>query len=261
MAFDKIRVSGTVGTAGTLTVPMPWAFGEVVGFRATAVGDTAARIKITDGDARVLFLNAGDIDYTTTKDTLIGLDDTSTGLAGVLYDSTGAAATIPGGRGVIAKSPLIVDWSNGTAGDTLTIDLYVKGPIWKQTTTITVPNPAATVTASATLRSKFAQVPAFSALLTGTDTAVRIKMTDADSRVFYLDAADKDYKTAKIHRHVVYDDTLTGLTPQLLDATGVAATATAAGPLPIVKSPITLEVSNGGTAGDVVTHDLYYYTG
>jgi hypothetical protein len=260
MPYDKRRVSGTVGASGSLTTPLASDFAEIIGFRALSTGDTATSITITDGASRVLYKDAADKDYTAQKDTIIGLDDTSTGLAGVLYDSTGAASTIPGGNGAAAQSPITVTWANGTAGDTLTFDVYYRYPMWKASTTLTVPNPAATITGLVPLRSKFGQVLAFRALLTGTDTAVRIKMTDADSRVFYLDAADKDYKTAAINRHLVYDDTLTGLTPQLLDATGAAATATAAGSLPIVKSPITVELSNGGTAADVLSLDIYYRT-
>lgn len=82
----------------------------------------------------------------------------------------------------------------------------------------------------------------------GTDTAVRVKLVDADGTIFYLDAADKDY-TAGSKRHIELDDTVTDLTVLAVDATGAAAAA-AAVQAPIARSPVTISVINGGTATD-----------
>ena len=261
--YDKRRLTITAGgatTTGTLNLASEYV--EVIGYRATAVTDTTTRVNLTDARG-VMFLDAGDIDYTTVKDRVIGLDDTMTGLTafgtvGGAVDSTGAARTIGNGQGLLALNPITVTWLQGTAADILTFDLYYRYPVLRKSLTLTVPNPAATITGSISLDRKYTQVVGFSALLTGTDTAVRLKITDADSRVVYLDAADKDYKTAEVHRQIGLDDTLTGLTPQHLDATGTAATATSAAPVPVVKSPLTLEISNGATAGDTIRLRMFY---
>lgn len=252
----------TTGSTGQVVMPLKFDVAELIGFRCVSTGDTSTRLKITENgaasDATILFLNAGDIDYTTAKDTLIALDDTVTGLgSAALADHTGAAATISGGQGPWARSPIVFDWSNGTSGDVVTIDLFYRGPLYTQTQTITIPNPAATASATFNLRSKFARVKGFTAL-SSADTGTRIQITDADSRTVYLDAADKDYTTVVKRTTLTYDDTLTGLTPQNLDATGVAATATSAAPLPVVRSPLTVSQVNNGTAGATCVVKLFY---
>src|ERR1051326_2450090 len=254
-----VTMAATTGTTGRTTTPLAADFAELISFRALSTGDTSARIKITDGDSRIVFLDAADVDYTSIKSRKPGLDDTVTVLTlAALGDVTGAAATLGSGQGIPVKSPLQIDWSNGTAGDTLTLDLYYRYPLYKATTTLVVPNPAATVTNTVTLRSKFAQVLGYKALLTGTDTAVRLQIADADSRTVYLDAADKDYKTAAIHKLFTTDDTATGITDVPVDATGAAATATAVFAPAVVRSPLSVSIVNGGTAADSIAVDLYY---
>lgn len=256
MAFRKDRVSFTTSaaTGSGLLIPRTDVI-EVIGFRIVSTGDTTTRVTLTDADGRVAFTNAGDINYTVLKDTVIGLDATGSGSGGwTLVDSTGAAGTIALGNGLPARGPLTVGWSNGTSGDVITADIYYKFPLAKKSLTLT--SPGATVAGTVYLPSQFAQVIGFSALVTGSDTATRIQLSDGDSRVFYLDAADVDY-TARKNFSIGLDDTLTSLTPQHLDGTGVAATATSAAPLPVVKSPITVTWSNDGTVGDVLSVDLY----
>lgn len=265
MAFTKTSATITVpnpAATGSVNVPLKWDYAEIVSFKALLTGtDTAVRIKITDANSRVVYLDAADRDYKTAAVEIVPSPDaTLTGLSTTHVDATGAALTV--GLGAVSqavKSPITIDVINGgTAGDVVTIDLYTRGPVEKTSTTLTVPNPAATITGTMNLRSKYAQVIGLSALLTGTDTLVRLRVTDADSRIVFLDAADRDYKTAKIHLVPSLDDTLTGLSVTALDATGAAATATAGAPTPIVKSPLTLGVINGGTAADTVLMDVYY---
>jgi len=83
----------------------------------------------------------------------------------------------------------------------------------------------------------------------GTDALEKIKLTDAASKVVFLDAADRDYKTAEVTLLIAADDTATGLTPIPVDATGAAASA-GAGISLIAKSPVTVEIQNAGTATD-----------
>lgn len=90
----------------------------------------------------------------------------------------------------------------------------------------------------------------------GTDSAIKIKLTDADSKVFYLDASDRDYKTAQVTLWLNQDDTATGITGIPVDATGAAASA-GAGVEVVVKSPVTVEVQNAGTATDYFEASLY----
>ena len=266
MPFERTTVSGTVGATGTLTIPLKWPAAELIGFRAVSTGDTSAIIKLTENAAAaspgptVVFLDAGTIDYTTAKDRVIGLDTTATGLGQTtgLLDSTGAAASIAGGYGQVIRSPLQIDWSSGTAGDTLQIDIDYAGPVFSVDRTITTPNPAATVTDTFALRTKFAQILGYTNLTTG-DNATTVQIKDADNRVVYADAADKDYTVNTLKRMALtYDDTLTSLTPQHLDATGVAATATSAAPHPLVKSPVTVSIVNDSTAGGVARFTLFY---
>jgi hypothetical protein len=89
----------------------------------------------------------------------------------------------------------------------------------------------------------------------GTDTAVKIKLQDGNGDIFYLDASDRDYATAEVTLNIMPDDTATGLGVTPVDATGAAATA-GGGVNPIVKSPVTVIVLNGGTATDFMTVDL-----
>lgn len=83
----------------------------------------------------------------------------------------------------------------------------------------------------------------------GTDTAARVRLTDANSDIFYLDAADRDYATAEVTIAFALDDTVTGLNIVSVDATGATATA-GAGVHPVVQSPITVDIVNGGTTTD-----------
>lgn len=89
----------------------------------------------------------------------------------------------------------------------------------------------------------------------GTDTAIRIKVTDNNGDVVYLDAADRDYATAEVTLVVGADDTTTGLGITPVDSTGAAASAGAGLPV-VMESPVTVGVVNGGTATDFLTVDL-----
>lgn len=265
MAFDRRNASLTVPNPAatvTTTLSLKWDVAELIGFRALLTGtDTAVRIRITDADSRIVYLDAADADYkTAAKNIVIAPDATLTGLSTTHTDATGAALTVGlGGAGPVVRSPLEVAVVNGgTAGDVISIDLDYRGPIVKQSTSLTVPNPAATVTGTMSLGAKYAQILGISALLTGTDVTTRLRIVDADSKVIFLDAADRDYKTAKVHLQYQHDDTTTGLSWIPLDATGAAVTAASGAATPLAKSPLTLAVINGGTAGDVVAIDVYY---
>jgi len=85
----------------------------------------------------------------------------------------------------------------------------------------------------------------------GTDTSIRIKITDNNSDIVYLDAADRDYATAEVTLHIAEDDTATGTDTLAVDKTGATATAGAGHDL-IVEGPLTVIVVNGGTATDYV---------
>jgi hypothetical protein len=256
MSYARIRIPATVvGATGGFNLAMPSEFVEVVGFKATATGDTAARLALVDADSKSVFANAGDIDYTTAKDTIIGMDTTGSGSGGWSpVDSAGNTLAIAGGQGVPARGPIRANWTNGTAGDTLALDLYVRYPLWRQNIVLT----GASSNGTMTLRQKFSQITAISAVLTtGTDSDSQLEIRDADARVVYKEAStNRDYSARK-NLLLAYDADLTGLTPQHLDGTGVAATATSAAPLPIVRSPLTVLYS-GGTADEVLSVDVFY---
>jgi hypothetical protein len=83
----------------------------------------------------------------------------------------------------------------------------------------------------------------------GTDALEKIKLTDARGIVFYLDAADRDYKTAEVNLVITPDDTATGLGVTPVDATGAAASAGSKADF-VAKSPVTVEVQDAGTTTD-----------
>lgn len=125
-------------------------------------------------------------------------------------------------------------------------------------------NPTTTQFASLGLGAKYAKLVAIRARNwassakagAGTDTAVKIKITDANSDVVYLDATDRDYAAAEVTLLPTVDDTTTGLGITPVDATGAAATAGAGGPI-IVQSPVQVVIVNGTTATDFMTVDLF----
>lgn len=90
----------------------------------------------------------------------------------------------------------------------------------------------------------------------GADTAIRLKITDANSDVVYLDAADRDYAGAEVTLSPSQDDTATGLGVTPVDATGAPATAGAGNPI-FMQGPVTVSVVNAGTATDYLTVDLF----
>lgn len=83
----------------------------------------------------------------------------------------------------------------------------------------------------------------------GTDTAVKLKLTDNNGDIVYLDASDRDYATAEVTLWPSADDTTTGLGVTPVDATGAAATAGAGAPI-IMESPVAVVVLNGTTTTD-----------
>lgn len=89
----------------------------------------------------------------------------------------------------------------------------------------------------------------------GTDTAVKLKIVDANSDVVYLDATDRDYATAEVTLNPTQDDTATGLGVTPVDSTGAAATAGAGAPI-VMQSPVVVSVLNGTTTTDYVQVDL-----
>jgi hypothetical protein len=99
----------------------------------------------------------------------------------------------------------------------------------------------------------------------GTDAAEIVKLTDAEGRVIYLDAADRDYgatsgptpSTGGTYIFFGGDETTTGLTDRHVDATGAALSSQAGQKGAIAKSPVTVEVQNAGTATDYFEVSLY----
>lgn len=84
----------------------------------------------------------------------------------------------------------------------------------------------------------------------GADVLQRVKLVDADSRTFYLDAADADYATAAKFVFFQQDETATGLSDLKLDATGAALSSQGTDAGAVVKSPVAVSIINGGTVTD-----------
>jgi hypothetical protein len=95
----------------------------------------------------------------------------------------------------------------------------------------------------------------------GTDAAGKLEVDDADGYVIFLDAADRDYKTAQVRLNTVTDDTRTGLEAitTFVDMTGAPLTFAANAFLPqpmVFKLPFTVKAINFGTVTDFLTVDL-----
>ena len=132
--------------------------------------------------------------------------------------------------------------------------------------------PAAALTASTTqslgtisLGAAYGRVLGFSArnysssakTAAGTDALMEVKLTDAEGRVIYLDAADRDYKTALVTIFFQQDETATGLSDLKLDATGAALSSQGTSVGAIAASPVTVTALNGATATDYFEVYLY----
>lgn len=138
MTIKKRHVEGLVSAdpVSLTAVGLGASYGRILGFnarnyassaKASGGTDTSIKVKITDGDSRVVYLEASARDYTTEKAVRFAADDTSTGLDPLVVDATGAAITAGGGQGVIAKSPVTVALvGGGTATDYFSIDLLVE---------------------------------------------------------------------------------------------------------------------------------------
>lgn len=111
---------------------------------------------------------------------------------------------------------------------------------------------------SAYLGAKYAKVIGFQARNyassakagAGTDVLQKVKLTDADGIIFYLDAAARDYATALKNYYIEQDDTITGLGIVVVDATGAAVAAGQQVENVVVASPVTVTILDGATATD-----------
>lgn len=144
MTIKKRRAEGLLSDSDEALLPNPISFGggnhkygKILGFRARnwassakagAGADNAVKVKITDNNGDVVYLDASDRDYATAEVTLsISQDDTATGLGVTPVDATGAAATAGAGAPIWAESPVVVSILNGgTATDFMTVDLIVE---------------------------------------------------------------------------------------------------------------------------------------
>lgn len=149
MAIKKRGPAAAVTTAATTvlgTVSLGAAYGRVLGFQAAnwassakaAEGtDAAQKIKLTDAQGRVVFLDAADRDYGATSGpapstagttVFFGQDETATGLTDLHVDATGAALSSQAGmKGAVCQSPVTVEVQDaGTATDYVEVYLYVE---------------------------------------------------------------------------------------------------------------------------------------
>jgi len=270
MGFDRRTAVVTIpnpAATQTTTFNLRSTYIRPINFKILSVGtDATMRLRMTDADSRIFYLDAADKDYDTAAIyTPLATDDVTTGTGPKLYDSVGvlAAATQLGPMPVV-KNPIEVAIVNGgTAGDVITLDLdYEYGVFGART--FAMPTAAATIsTYTVSLGSKFAQVCGFRAVSVGTSTTQRLSIKDADGKIVYLDAADKDYDTAELDKILLIDPTVTGLT-QVVPRQNTGASFQAGvgrGVLPIVRSPLTVDLTNSEGNDEVVTMTIYYKTG
>lgn len=129
-------------------------------------------------------------------------------------------------------------------------------------------NPTTTQFAKLGLGSKYAKLVAIRArswassakAAAGIDALMKIRITDNNGQVVFLDAADRDYKTAEITLLPAQDDAqpVAGATsPLAVDATGTVFAAATQGPVGIImESPVQVVIENCATATDFMTVDL-----
>jgi hypothetical protein len=270
--FPTITTSATPSPPQQIDLPgdgIRGGIGRILGFRARLTGsDVLTRVRFTDLDGTVVFLDAADVDYKTALvDTRILLDDTQTGLGFTPRDLTGAAivATVQNLEGVLARFPVAASIINGgTVTDTVDITAYVDDryrSVFASLITSTDPSPGVVMQlpggGSGSLA--VARIDGFAIRLTGTDTGVRLKLVDADNRVVYLDAADKDYKTALIKTRIIHDDTLTGISSTPRDATGTVLAASQGLGGVLARFPVTASIVGGTTVTDTVALELFVH--
>jgi hypothetical protein len=106
---------------------------------------------------------------------------------------------------------------------------------------------------------RYGKLNSFRARVTSSGATSQIELKDSLARVFYKDAADKDYQTAAVNRIVVADDTLTGISFTPTDATGAALTAAdAVWPVqPVLEGPITVTWADADGAAGTLRLELY----
>lgn len=271
LRFAK-RIATLTIPGGATSIARTLSFGteqlaKVESFRAKATTDTATQIEIKDARGRVFYKDAADADYATAVvNRLFAFDDTATGLGFTASDSTGAAPSagqIVKGGSPIVEGPLTITWSNGTAADTLRLEVMIDSgapsSFRTRAKSLTIPAGATSVAGTFGFGGvRYGKVDSFRAAITsGTDTTTQIELKDAKGRIFYKDAANKDYTTA-VNRAFGLDDTLTGLGFSVTDATGAALTAAGVARFesPIVEFPVTATWS-GGTAAEVLRLELY----
>lgn len=264
--FDRREIDLTVPNpaatvSGVLNLASPYA--RITGISALAVGtDVLTKIQVVDADSTTVYLDAADRDYKTARVNLLPtVDVTTTGLTFTPVDSTGAAITAAKGGGeglMVVKSPLTISYINGgTAADTVNIRVYYERLNWsKSTTTITIPNPAATTEVTVNVPGKYVRLVGLQALLTGADATTKLRVRDADNLVAFLDAAAVDYTSAKKYQ-IINDDTATGLSWTPVDATGAAHVADIPAVRPILRAPLKVAAIDNGTAAESYAVTLY----
>jgi len=270
MGFDRRSIVLTVPNpaatvVGTLNLRSTWA--RFLNFKVLSVGtDATMRLRLTDGDSRIFYLDAADKDYDTAAIfTPLATDDVTTGTGPKLYDSVGVlAATAQLGPMPVVKNPIEVAIVNGgTAGDVITVDFDYEYGAFGAAQFVLPVAVSTTSTKTVNLQSKFAQVLGFRALSVGTSTTTRLEIKDADGKIVYLDAADKDYDTAELDKILLLDPTVTGLT-QVIPRQNTGASFQAGigrGELPLVRSPLTVTATSQDGNDEVVTAWVYYKRG
>jgi hypothetical protein len=105
---------------------------------------------------------------------------------------------------------------------------------------------------------RFFQCSSFRARVTSSGATAQVELKDSLGRIFYKDAADKDYQTAAVNRVFSFDDTLTGLGFATTDATGaVIAASEGAGERPVLEGPITVTWGDADGGAGTLRLELY----
>jgi hypothetical protein len=224
------------------------------------------RLRLTDADSRIFYLDAADKDYDTAAVlTPLLTDDVTTGTGPKAFDSVGAAvAAAQSSPMPVVKNPIEVAIVNGgTAGDVITVDFDYEYGVFGAAQFVLPTAVSTTSTKTVNLQSKFAQVLGFRALSVGTSTTTRLSIIDADSKIVYLDAADKDYDTAELDKIIIIDPTVTGLTGVVPRNNTGAAIQAGIGRIepPLVRSPLTVTATSQDGNDEVVTAWVYYKRG
>jgi hypothetical protein len=89
----------------------------------------------------------------------------------------------------------------------------------------------------------------------GADNTGKLRITDGNSDIVYLDANNRDFTTG-VTLYPIYDDTFVGTGPRVVDANGTASAAGTESAFIIMQSPVVVRGIGFGTTTEYLEVQL-----